>query len=1152
MDKLKLDKLKSLVKEEMKKKRDNEPGDLITEVRSILAGFNTKFKTELREIKIPEDRLDFEKNEQKKYASKAFKAFIINCEPEGRAAYNGLLDNCEIDAKNTIPNFIQEGKNTGLPQLKTQDFFAVYCGFEGFKEYEKGRKSVVIHHKPIVVAEIPQTQNEHILGTIIINHNFIAALQNENFSLASFYSAKDDKRCQWYGITQNWDIKREVYDEVQKIIETSFDENKIAKISAIVHGDGGSGKSTLLRRLAVDNSGNKNFRVIWLEKFQEFWSANLQNGFTLGWETIKNNPNQRYLIFIEDWHNRVGLEVSKKFLNETKDIQNIRLIIGDRHPHGKDYELHLIDDKKFQLNVSENKQILQQIVQKVPEWESAIETLLSDNVERTSSLFMLLFIIAQVSKNKALLKLNLSDPQNAFKEIIRYDLERLSEQYNCSGLAKALHYLSCIYSECRVLVSYESLLLIAAKFNTTGDKDPQEYKDLTLEGEVTRILKTYIGIRVEDSKDQHHVFYFHHDILSDIGLSAAYFSDWLGYTPYLLKEVILKEMLANGDDASASVLLNRLVLNKPVLFKGKEEILGYINQLFEKWNLHGDYIDLLVMPEVFSLTLEELDSYAERLWKIKHFGSSRFWSEILKYLKWREKIFFDENLLSLPSDMLKLSIYSVRPGLENSLIQSACEKIMKCRDLYHINSDFIYFVLSFGLNINKVALGHKICRKILSYDDLSKFDTSVICKVLEISTDISKGKLVIEACKKILPKTNFYKFNSSVICKALSLSVKLNNEEFVQKICKNILMYPDLLELHPKVIYKCLFLYIDIHKETFIQEVYRKILAREDWLEVESTLICTVLKLCPDKEEGGLVQNACRKILNSDNLLEIPTPIVSTALSLYIETDENELVQNACRKILNKYNRSYEYYFSHMPYDIMSAALYRLKDPHFTKSYAKFVLFSAEFEYYESPVYLSLHFFAAQVTIPSFVTNIITRLINDYQSDLTYKITGQVKTNNDLIYFTLLKIPFHSIPLWKSQTTAIISNWQNLHRSNIYHVILAYRKTHAHEIQPVCKEILINGVEEVSWVFNKSDQPSPFAKHLVISLGHPKLKTLALSTAKKINLLLQSGLSIPDYAQKAVEDIVSNNIFPRWDAEESLDDILHPNREGCYLEPLQA
>lgn len=149
-----------------------------------------------------------------------------------------------------------------------------------------------------------------------------------------------------------------------------------------------------------------------------------------------------------------------------------------------------------------------------------------------------------------------------------------------------------------------------------------------------------------------------------------------------------------------------------------------------------------------------------------------------------------------------------------------------------------------------------------------------------------------------------------------------------------------------------------------------------------------------------------------------------------------------------------------------------------------------------------------------------------------YIINNRKERNMKRYYTSILKLEFHHISLWKSNTLWIINNWNRLERVNIFNVLISYRQFHKDEILQVCKEILTNWREELIMEFRKFNGTLYKINHLTISLSHPDLKPYSKQIASQIFKTFKeenNEINVPNIIVDIATQIVENDIYPEWE-----------------------
>lgn len=636
--------------------------------------------------KIIREQTAFKSLLKRQYSSQAFKDFFNDLNLEGYYL-DDKISKLHADDR-TINSFLILKKTIkGSPC----DFFSVCLGVKGWKNYKPNNLPIKIKNTEQYI-QSETLENSHsqedqtfkIPGAMIIDEDFVENLKNYDFTMAEFYTAKQNDNCQWYGVMKGWDVERKNYHAIKNTVENAFEKERTYKVSAVVHGDGGSGKSTLLRRVALDLAENNQFTVLWLQnnEFHSFQSH--------GIEAITENKNTNFIVIIEDWYRIANdEELNKRFLEKTKSINNIRLLIGDRNISGKIYIDNLYNpDNLFHLSPDENKNIIEKIILNVPQWKGTFYNLnINSHNNFHPSLFLFLFIVAKLNEDEYLQgKIDLSEPHTAFIEIIKNDLKYICDK-GFSGVAKSLYYWACIYNEQRIGISYDIFLEIANLVNEKKDKDAKKLSNFSFKNDILEKLKTYFHINrvpiaskdktpiqsANYSEDENRIYYiqFNHDILADFGLSRALLKNWDAFDDVILND-ILKIVVEKGNPVLSSIFLNKTVSSKGLNLP-KEQILSYIDVLIGKKNTHDQYTNII---SAYANT-EEFIKYAHKMISIENYAEN-FWKNLFKVIGGKEKTNFAIQLLSKgnipPGFMVNNSIILVDRNTRFSFYESLIQK----------------------------------------------------------------------------------------------------------------------------------------------------------------------------------------------------------------------------------------------------------------------------------------------------------------------------------------------------------------------------------------------------------------------------------------------------------------------------------------------
>jgi len=378
-------------------------------------------------------------------------------------------------------------------------------------------------------------------GAITINSAFRQTVdaQNTYFEVEDFYLSKNQNYCQWNGVIQGLVEEREICNSVEDAVAKSFAQRQENIIAAVVTGARGSGKSSLLRKLAIDSIE---------QDFITLWITNLEL-FLLDYNKLLQNGAQQYLVIIEDWENLASYLDVNSFFAKLKNLENIRIIIGDTTTIGRGYLDYFSERHTYPLSVKENKTILEKILVSNSKWALIGETLLSNSKLLDSSLFVVLFIIGKKYLETDTEQVSLTqvgDLETRFKAIIRHDQNIIAKTY--PGLAIALHYWASVLKNLTPLISWDAFLQIADEFN--GDeKISSRLMSFPDDNHICKILRSYISVepsisflskRANEAKERIfsmlpslaiksfenvNVFNFHHDLIKE-AFSYPLYEHW--------------------------------------------------------------------------------------------------------------------------------------------------------------------------------------------------------------------------------------------------------------------------------------------------------------------------------------------------------------------------------------------------------------------------------------------------------------------------------------------------------------------------------------------------------------------------------------------------------------------------------------------------
>lgn len=349
-------------------------------------------------------------------------------------------------------------------------------------------------------------------GAYYIDSAFHESLLDSKYiyTLDGFYLSKQDKDYQWIGIMRGWDYVREVTKTIQAGISNCFKSE--SRVASVIHGPGGCGKSTTLRRLAFDCMYEQ-FNVTWLKDLDYFFQFDL--------ETISNTEGN-YLLIIESWDSfEDNKDLINKFLLRIKNIENIRLVIGDRYRDEREYDKYMNGEMEFEIELEENGKIIKKILGLNQKWENTANKILSVGNINDIPIFLILFVLSRSSEQNNLDDIN--DVKSRFEEIIKSDLNQISQTYK--GLAMMLYYWGTQNNP--YTISWYAFLKLADHFNGNTSCILERLLDYKQNTPIHKILFHYFSLRgfIDPDAENLEVLFPHHNLLM-IGLSKAKLKGW--------------------------------------------------------------------------------------------------------------------------------------------------------------------------------------------------------------------------------------------------------------------------------------------------------------------------------------------------------------------------------------------------------------------------------------------------------------------------------------------------------------------------------------------------------------------------------------------------------------------------------------------------
>lgn len=846
------------------------------DVKDELTALNDEFKAILNKGD-KNERKNFTDSINAQFKTDYFINFLLNTSKHTEDYYKKLLKKCIIH-KETIEDFLNP-ENNSTPNPKTVDFFTAFCKNQE-REYGEETASGSITRSQRKQPLTYVTEKFSIAGATIIDEGFFEDIKVQEFSMAEFYTSMYDNDCQWFGVTQGWDVERKNFKEIKDKIRRVFEFRRTFKISLVVHGNGGVGKTCFLRRLAKELHKEQSFTILWL-------NSKTDNFLDQGLKIIEEKQDTNFLIFIEDWDKIFGNKdatVVKKFLEETNDLRNIRIIIGDRNID-KDYLNFLNNDiEPLLLATDENRYIIEKIVEKHTKWREVSQKLFENPENYNTSLFLLLFIIAHINKKEHHGdSYDLSEVQTIFRNIIESDINFIAEQEKgrYKGLAKALYYWAFIYAEHKIFISYETFLKLADHFDDKDDNSISSFFNRwNADDEILDRLKVYIN------KNKNGLIQFNHDILVDLGLSKIRFDKWKRFGTKIKLE-LLDVITDKGDDYSASIFLNCMFYDKQNIFQTVDEKLHYIKRLVIrqcKYQYHLNELKKL-KPEdnklvEMALFLWEHKVYYPPFWK-KYFSEianekivnscineildielqknyhPEFVCEVMNFTKDREvvKAFSErvmriENLSLVDNKIRKCCITYVTDQTKKKFYNNLFSNVNLTKENKLIMGSNIFYA---DLNIQKDFANNFLQSENYDFDDFGEItpiclelsDSSIRKKFVNntlLSGKVYKTKRIIKKCLQFADKKIAKQFAENSLKNKqreffddilLTTCLELASDEVKQNFCRERIMQ----EVENAIDTDFTELYFMFASENTIKEFYDKYLTNDDWGKIDNCYV---------------------------------------------------------------------------------------------------------------------------------------------------------------------------------------------------------------------------------------------------------------------------------------------------------------------------
>lgn len=1047
-------------------------GHSVDDINAIVKSTIKKLNTEYRKGQNKKEVEDI-------YISHEYKAFITFMR-NNKNEFNELLNECIID-ETRITNFVK-GK-TKNPQHKTKDFFAVYCGFEGYNDFIIENKNTEISEKGMISTKNHQS-NLQISGVTIIDNEFISKLDKKNISKSKFYAGIQNDNTQFHGVLKGYDIERKHYRETKSTMYSCFEGINDYPISAIVYGDGGSGKSIFLRKIAIDLAKDETFNatVLWLDggnSIYEFMSH--------GIETLKKQSNLKFLLILEDWYrimDTVSENQLEKFLKDIDSIKNIRIIIGDRTIR-ESYLKYFAGTKKDAvfLDNQENESIIRKIVLDFPEWQKTVDELFKSENSYQSTLFLLLFVIARTSQNDfENVNINPKEPLRTFINIIQSDFKLIQAEY--PGLAKALYYWACIYAENKFLISYNAFIEVADFYNKNDFTILHNFENLELQSPIHEKLRIYIH------KKSNGELRFNHDIFADFGISEICL-DKLPILDDLIKIEFLDLIISTGYQYSASVFFSEIIKNSPSLLS-KSEILRRINILLEQ---NSEYsMDVLNYLTELDLSITELKTYANLFIQRKYFNIYPFWKYYFSFYPDDEEIFcLLKNILQNSYEYHFLFIVEILYKFKDHLfVKEFINHTLQSNDWRKIHPRILSRLIS---SCQDEEIQKSFCNKVLMQKDWMKTDQEAILSNALIYAD---RNIAEKFSNKVLKRSDWKKFNQEFLWYCMEFAGKIVCQKFSDNLFRD--------EFWQSIDDQLVSFAFRFASDDIAQEFANSILSQNDWKKINNKFIYG----CLDTASDYIAQEFSNKVLSDNDYWKT---LNQYDLKLIFANAENEIIQSFYDRIFNSLDELID-----VDKEILSIILKN----HFAVTIAVLRTFPLEIDNWFM-IYTSLNILKNVRPLRTEITTIIDKVISGYWSGIE---------NFSFFYCHLLTLNLEGYKQWEDEIRKIENNWNDFSRDLITSVLRLYQ-AYPEKSELICLSILNSWKQEIK-------EPIPFiyfetehyGEHLKIALGHPNLREKAGNLALEIYKNIKAdAISIPEYLEEIVLQIVEVNTFPQWDCD---------------------
>ena len=688
-------------------------------------------------------------------------------------------------------------------------------------------------------------------GVTLIDREFVDRIASVPVNSFQFYCGMSHDDLQWAGVAQNLDAPRIISPKIQARLDDVFARPvKVARVAAVVHGEGGSGKSTLLRRIAIERARAGSCVCWWVESIATFMNFD--------WHSVDENQDRQHLVFIDDWYRNVHGETVDFFRWLKSSVaRNIRVLIGDRPGAGRTYRDYVYGgtDAMHQLLPAENRAILDQVVDtlSVRAPESARINVANYAFEQ-APLFVSLFVLSYEAQGAgASAPVDFKDGVSVrFKNIIANQLLKLERDHRYCGYGRALAFLGRIYAidGARWRVFSEDTLLATAEFFTKSSNQPPA--SATLERyppALSALIHRTAMIRGMT------LIRFNHDVIAERGLAEA-----LAHAQELVVDAI-------SDVGEACALLDYLIQRRVA-----SAALIVWDWLARSRLLADDDALLRLLMVTLRLCADTL--FNAPLGAVLAALPSVTLRQMLTNALLSDTYLF---VRLGPSIVPLLTANRQHPG-----VKAAAHAILEPENFATL---FAPQVVSSALTIlSKEAVGFTAAAGILR---TKNFASEISSQIVSVALGIV-GKVDAErASQTILGIPNFAKLlPNATVCKALSLGSKSE----VEQASREVVTTDDFARVLP---FEIVSLALSIVDKGDAEQASRKILGIPNFAKLlPHAIVSNALRLGSKSE----VEQASRKILTTDDFASVlPFEIVSHALRIL---REQEAGREAARAIL--------------------------------------------------------------------------------------------------------------------------------------------------------------------------------------------------------------------------------------------------------------